>query len=162
MSEQGQEWFIAERARAMARMYLTRRADLAITEEGRAVGLEFLVFVTRNGGERSVRQFGVFLSGSKPPVTEERLNKELRPRLKSLQRVGPFPYPVCLFHFTTDDDQGYYTWLAEPVVAKEGPRLLMHAEAHCRKLDRVSLDEIVERVSSWYDAFFSKITVKCG
>jgi hypothetical protein len=108
MSDSEQEWFIAERARALAMVHLTRRDDLVVTQAGRDVGLEYVVYITRGDGERSLRQFGVFLRGTKSAVTEEHLNKVLRPAMQSFQRVGQFPYPVCLFHFTMDDDQGYY------------------------------------------------------
>ena len=95
-------------------------------------------------------------------VTEGHLDKVLRPAMQSFLRIGPFPYPVCLFHFTMDDDQGYYTWVAEPAVTDAGPRLLMHETPHCRKLDNVALDEIVARVDGWYDAFFGRIAVKAS
>jgi hypothetical protein len=164
MTKNDQEWFVAERTRALALRYLTRRDDLVVTEAGRGVGLEYVVYITR-GEEaqgRSVRQFGVFLRGTKNAVTEEHLDKVLRPTMQGFLRTGQFPYPVCLFYFTMDDDQGYFTWVAEPAVAEEGPRLLMHAEAHCRKLDRAALDEIVSRVDRWYDAFFASIAVKAS
>jgi hypothetical protein len=82
--------------------------------------------------------------------------------MQSLLRVGPFPYPVCLFYFTMDDDQGYYSWVAEPAVEAGQPRLLMHAAPHCRKLDAAALDDIVQKVDHWYDAFFSRIAVKAS
>src|SRR5438874_73864 len=149
MSASEQEWFVAERARALAMIHLTRRPDLVVTHGGRDVGLEYVVSITREGGEPSLRQFGVFLRGTRSAVTEDQLNKLLRPTLASLQRVGPFPYPVCLWHFTMDDDQGYQTWVAEPAVVDERPRLILHAAAHCRKLDRASLDELVAQVNRW-------------
>jgi hypothetical protein len=61
-----------------------------------------------------------------------------------------------------DDDQGHYTWVAEPAVTAEGPRLLMHEAAHCPKLDRAALDEIVDRVDRWYHAFFNQIAVQAS
>src|SRR5215471_16517833 len=147
MSESKQEWFVAERTRAFALMHLTRRDDLVVKETGGADGgLDYIVSITRKNGEKSLRQFGVVLRGTKNPTTEEQLNKTLRPTMQSLQRIGQFPYPVCLLHFTMDDDQGYYTWVAEPVVTKDGPRLIQHAQAHCRKLDREALDHIVASV----------------
>jgi hypothetical protein len=162
MSENKQEWFIAERTRALAMLHLTRRDDLEVTPAGQGVGLEYIVYITKGGKERSLRQFGVFLRGTKSPVTERHLDKLLRPTMQSFLGIGPFPYPVCLFHFTMEDDQGYFTWVAEPAVTEDGPRLLMHEEAHCRKLDRAALDEIVSRVDSWYDAFFGRIAVKAS
>src|SRR5262245_7562371 len=144
MSESTQEWFVAERSRALAMIHLTRRDDLVITRASQEVGLDYLVSIRKRPGERALRQFGVFLRGSKSATTEEQLDELLRPLMQSLLRAGEFPYPVCLFHFTMDDDQGYVTWVAEPTVNEAGPRLLLHAEPHCCKLDRQALDEIVE------------------
>jgi len=159
MSENNQKWFITERTRAFALVHLTRRKDLAITEEDRGVGLQFVAYITKADGERLLRQFGVFLRGALEPTTEQRLNKKLHSTMQSLAEIGQYPYPVCLFYFTMRDDQGYYAWVAEPAVEDDQPRLLVHSEAHCRKLDRQALDEIVAQVDRWDDAFFARIAV---
>ncbi len=150
MSEEKQEWFIAERAKTLARLHLSRRKDLLITQPGKDVGLEFIVYVSKEG-EPAIRQFGVFLRGTKSATTEAALDKLLRPTIQRLARIGPFPYPTCLLHFTMDDDQGYFTWVTEPEVTEDGPRLVMHEAPHVQKLDRAALDEIVDRVDRWYD-----------
>jgi hypothetical protein len=50
------------------------------------------------------------------------------------------------------DDQGYYTWLLEPVITDSGrPKLIGRAEPDCRKLDDEALDHIVATVDTWYD-----------
>ena len=141
---------------------LTRRDDLVVMHAGQGIGLEFIVYIAKGQEEQSIRQFGVFLRGTKSPVTVSHLDKVLRPTMQSFLRRGQFPYPVCLFDFTMDDDQGYYTWVAEPAVTSDGPRLLMHDAAHCRKLDKEALDDIVDRVDRWYDAFFNQIAVKAS
>ena len=160
MSEEKQKWFVAERARALAMIHLTRRDDLTVMKSD--LGLEFIVAVAKEGGGPSLRQFGVALRGTKSPATVARLDKVLRPAMQSFRGVGAFPYPVCLFHFTMDDDKGFYTWVAEPAVAGGEARLLMHQAAHCRTLDRAALDEIVGRVDRWYDAFFGRIAVEAS
>jgi hypothetical protein len=162
VSQEKQNWFVAERARALALVSLTRRSDLVVTKAGEGVGLEFLVYLNKEEGEASVRQFGIFLRGTKSPVTGSHAEKVLRPTMQSFLRLGPFPYPVCLFYFTMNDDQGYVTWVAEPAVVAGQPQLLMHDAAHSRKLDGAALDEIVEKVDRWYDAFFAQITVKAS
>jgi hypothetical protein len=162
VSEEKQEWFVAKRARALAMVHLTRRDDLAVANAPQGVGLQFLVSLGGDNREPSVRQFGVFLRGTKAVITEAQLDKLLRPAIQSFLRLGPFPYPVCLFHFTMDDDQGYYSWVAEPAVTDDGPRLLMHEAPHSRKLDAAALDEILEQVDRWYDAFFRRIAVKAS
>ncbi|HWG45085.1 MAG TPA: hypothetical protein VN688_20110 [Gemmataceae bacterium] len=160
MSENEQEWFIVERGRALARMHLTRRDDLIVTEAGKDVGLDYLVYITKADEKPSVRQFGLALRSTRNAVTEEKLSKVLRPTMQALLRVGDFPYPVCLFSFTMEDNQGYSTWIAEPVLTEDGkPRLRMHSAASCTKLDRAALDRIVNQVDAWYDAFFSSIVI---
>jgi hypothetical protein len=161
MSEQQQEWFIEERTRALAMIHLTRRDDL-FASAGRGGSLQLIVSIGKGKGEPSLRQFGVFLRGTKPATTEAELDRTLRPTFRELLRAGEYPYPACLFYFSMDDDQGYYAWVAEPAVAEAGPRLLMHDVPHCHKLDRAALDEIVAKVDAWYDAFFARIAVKAS
>ena len=159
MQEGTQEWFVAERARALAMVHLTRRDDLVVMNANHGIGLEFLVYINKEKREPSVRQFGVFLRGTKSPVTEAHLDRLLRPTMQSVLRNGEFPYPACLLYFSMDDDQGYYTWVAEPALTEHGLRLLMHEAPHSQKLDPTALDEIVEKVDDWYDAFCSQIAV---
>lgn len=153
--------FIAERSQALAKMYLTRRADLIITSAGPEAALDYLVFLAE-GDRQSLRQFGVSVRGSKPASNEEKVSTASTAALAALQGEGPFPYPVCLLHFTMDDDQGYWAWVAEPTIAEQEPRLVFHHEARYHKLDRASLDAVVDQVGHWYDAFFSRIAVKAS
>lgn len=160
MNENNKEWFVAERAQALAWMHLTQRDDLIITQTSKDVGLDYLVSLTKKNDKPSLRQFGVILQAARKPLTVEQLDKLLRPSMQSLQRVGEFPYPVCLLYFTMEDNRGYYTWVAEPVLTEESkPRLQRHAAASCKMLDRPALDHIVSQVNAWYDAFFSSIVV---
>jgi hypothetical protein len=47
--------------------------------------------------------------------------------------------------------------VAEPVVSPSGDfGIVPHDEASCRVLNTKAIDEIVEAVDHWYDAFFAK------
>jgi hypothetical protein len=74
-----------------------------------------------------------------------------------MRGLSEMPYPVCLFFFTMVDNQGLYTWYAEPIFKSGKPRLKYHEAAHCARLDNAALDKIVESVDRWYDAFYSMI-----
>ncbi len=74
-------------------------------------------------------------------------------------------FPVCLFYFTMEETQGWYTWVAEPVVTETGAtRLAHHEQASCELLDRAALDLIVEKVNRWYDAYLKSAAIasECG
>jgi hypothetical protein len=163
MAEKQEQWFISERSRWLALMHLSRRKDLGIKEvKDQGTGLTFMLSIPKANELPSVRQFGLVLSGTVEPVTEQQVNGLLQPTMTSFLSAGPFPYPVGLLHFTMQDDQGYFTWLAEPDVTDAGPRLLLHSEPHCRKFDRDLLDTIVRAVDQWYDLFFARIAVKAS
>jgi hypothetical protein len=151
-----QEYFVAERARITALVYLTRREDLIVTEEtaDRAVDL----WVTLNTeGKEGHRKFGVELKGAWAAVAPGRINKALQPSMQQMLRYKPFPFPVVLFFFTMEDNKGWYTWVAEPVVSSDGNfELVQHSVASCRPLDAEAIDEIVAAVDRWYDAFFAR------
>jgi hypothetical protein len=151
-----QQRFVAERVRALAVVYLTRRKDLIVTEETDDVGVD--LWVTLNLEEKvGHRKFGVELRGSWAAATADHLNKTLYPSMQGMLRYGHFPFPVVLFCFTMENNEGWYTWVAEPAVSPSGDfGIVPHDEASCRPLTTKAIDEIVEAVDRWYDAFFAK------
>jgi hypothetical protein len=157
MNREFLEWFVSERAKALAMVLLTRRDDLVVKETKEENGLDYTVYIT---GDNVVnRPFGVCMTATMAPVTLDEANKQLKPAMEKVRSIGPSHFPVCVFYFTVKDDQGYYAWAYEPVVTAGGePRLRENATAHCRKLSNESLEEIVTRVKTWYDSFYTTIT----
>ena len=150
--------FISERVRALAVVYLTRREDLIVTEETADVGVDLWVTLNLDDKEGH-RKFGVVLKGSQKAVTADHAETFLRPSMQRTLRSGPFPFPVVLFYFTMEDNQGWFTWAAEPVVTSRASfELVQHGEASCRPLNSEAIDEIVGAVDRWYDAFFAGAT----
>jgi hypothetical protein len=151
-----QKRFIAERVRALGVVYLTRRTDLTVIEEPADTGLDLLVTLNVEDKEGR-RQFGVELRGTWGAVTADHADEVLRPSLQSMLRYGPFAFPVVLFFFTMENNEGWYTWVVEPIVTSaDGFGLVHHGTAASRKLNTLALDDIVEAVDRWYDAFFAR------
>ncbi len=74
-----------------------------------------------------------------------------------MKRYGPFLFPVVLVFVTIKNNEGWHTWAAEPIVSSERDfELIQHGEASCRLLDSEAIDQIVEAVDRWYDAFLTK------
>jgi hypothetical protein len=151
--------FLAERTRALALVHLTRRDDLIVRGPDVDLGLDYLIHVV--GSKKGVpRRFGVVLRGAWPAASSESIGRRLRSTMQALLKRGPFSFPVCLFYFTMADNQGYYAWVAEPLVTGEGrPKLQSHGTATCDTLNRDALDTISDRVNAWYDAFFAELAV---
>ncbi len=153
-----QQRFIAERVRALAVVYLTRRDDLIISDETAEFGVD--LWVTLNPEDKhGHRKFGVKLRGIWSAVTSGRPDKNLQTTMQRMLRYGPFPFPVVIFFFTMENNEGWYTWAAEPVVSPGGNfEIVRHGEASCRPLNTEAIDEIVDAVDLWYDAFFAMAT----
>jgi hypothetical protein len=151
MSHKREEWYLEERPRALAIVLLTERDDLEITASGEQC-IRFLVKLDKTGS-RSPRQFGVALDARVKPTSPAGLKRLLSSRFRDQAEGRPYPFPVCLFYFTMQDNGAYYAWIAEPRVTEEGqPSLLARSEAGCSVLDRAALDRIVDSVERWYAA----------
>src|SRR5437870_5327547 len=115
--------FLRKRVQALAVMYLTRRKDLIVEEASADTGLDLIARFVPEGKE-GTRQFGVALRGVWSSGTQDQIGKLLGRSLREVQRSGPFAFPVSLFFFTMEGNQGWYAWVAEPVV--EAGRALLH------------------------------------
>lgn len=160
MTDDMKKQFLAERARALATVLLTRRADLMIVEAKPGSGLDLHVYIERE--DRPMRLLlGVLLRGNFASSTPDAANKALGPTLHDFRRLGKFTAPVCLFYFTMRDDRAFFSWLAEPVVTEEGsPKLLHRKTADCEELTDERLGQILDRVVAWYDALEAVLTAE--
>jgi hypothetical protein len=151
MTNEAREQLLAEQVRALAAIVLTRRGDLTIAETKRDTGLDFHVYIDRE--DKPMRLvFGVLLRGVVSAVAAEHANKVLEPTMGQFRGMRKFTYPVCLFFFSVRDEQGFFSWLAEPVVNGSAPKLVHHDKASCVPLTDELLDRVIEQIVAWYDA----------
>jgi hypothetical protein len=154
MTSETNERYISGQVRSRANVILTRRDDLLVVETREQTGLDLHVYVDRE--DKPMRLvFGVLLRGVPSPMTAEQANKVLVPTMGFFQGLRKFTYPVCLFFFTVREEQAFFSWLAEPVVNGDGPKLIHHTQANCVELTDAVLADVVDRVVAWYDAVAS-------
>ncbi len=145
------ERHIGGQVRTRANVILTRRDDLRVVDTKEQTGLDLHVHVERE--DKPMRLvFGVLLRGVPSAMTAEQADKALGPTMGFFQGLRKFTYPVCLFFFTVREEQAFFTWLAEPSVNGDGPKLVHHTRARCVELTDALLADVVERVVAWYDA----------
>ena len=156
MTSETNERYLGGQVRSRANVILTRRDDLRVVETKEQTGLDMHVYVDRE--DKPMRLvFGVLLRGAASPTTADQANKVLGPTMGFFQGLRKFTYPVCLFFFTVRDEQAFFSWLAEPVVNGDGPKLVHHTQANCVALTDAFLGEVVDRVVAWYDAVESML-----
>lgn len=153
--QKSEAWYLEERAEQLAIVYLSRRNDLAITRQrdGSDDGIDLLVSLLKTGTNTG-RVFGV-------EVKALRSNRQIHPASQreevriNLSKVGvprDIPFPLCLFVFIMETDEGYYRWVKKPVYGlSKKPQLLLNDENTFRKLSTEAVNEMVLDVQGWYD-----------
>jgi hypothetical protein len=60
-----------------------------------------------------------------------------------------------------ENDQGWFSWVAEPVVQADGSvHLHRYERAFCKAINQKVVDQIVEYLDRWPDAFFGNWITK--
>jgi Domain of unknown function (DUF4365) len=148
-------WYLEERAEQLAIVYLSRRNDVVITRQrdGSDDGIDLLVSLLKTGTSTG-RVFGI-------EVKALRSNRQIHPASQreevriNLSKVGvprDIPFPLCLFVFIMETDEGYYRWVKKPAYGlSKKPQLLLNEENTFRKLSTEAVNEIVLDVQGWYD-----------
>jgi hypothetical protein len=165
-----QPWYVAERAKSLAIVRLTTRIDLDVipVDSGgtELLGYDLLVKV-KGYNQAPDARFGVEVKGKR--TVPESIRPLVRLMYSPMQlRVGDLP--VCIFLFSAKSDEGFYRWLAEPVIESRIPRLHLNEEFAYQagflndskravainsvftKLTDDEIDAIVHRVVRWFEA----------
>jgi hypothetical protein len=146
-------WYIGQRAEALAIMYLTNRDDLIVSRQQEENGLDFLVTLLKDGNYTG-RLFGVQVKAtvSTPKLVQNDDIIEIKLDLQQLQSLAELPFPVCLFFFTLENDQGCCKWILEPVIEdQKNPKLCFNKSNNFKKLTDEEIDNLVSAVNNWYD-----------
>ncbi len=152
--------FIPERVESLAIMYLTRREDLSVRREVRSDGvMDLMVEIKDPGRPAGWKKFGVYLQGTKSPVTLAVADAKMKLCLRRFfADFGEPSIPFCLFYFTMEDNKGYFAWIAEPTIDGGHFRLKYHeSKADCVLLSDEVIDGAVDSVDRYYAAFYDTV-----
>lgn len=147
-------WYIGRRAESLAIVYLTRRDDLVISQPTPNQGLDFLITITKDGVYTG-RLFGIEVKATDSTSNLKKHNDILKldkSRFNRLEKFKDLPFPVCLFFFILENDQGYYKWILEPKIDGEKQvKLHFNEDDELKKLDDKEIANIISSINSWYD-----------
>lgn len=153
---EAEPWYLTERAKQLAIVYLSRREDLVIRQESAATdsGVDLLVSLTK-AGNYTGRVFGVQVKGlqSYKKIRRAPDSGNLVFDLKQWRFPLELPFPLCLFIFVMEDDTGYYTWL-KPPTSNFGKQtsLRFQTTKELKPLATKVIDQMVAEVAEWYES----------
>jgi len=151
-------WYIEERAEVLALVHLTRRDDLLATKQPHADSrINYIVEIIKE--KRPTRRiFGVRVKARISPASKNLVSNLKALKIEYEPWMEELPFPLCLFFFTMENDEGFYIWLLEPSITEDGkPKLRLNKTGEFRKLDREALDTIVSQVNQWYDTLLQAL-----
>ena len=162
-------WFIAERAEALAVVYLTRRHDVEVIPVSSAAshpGYDLLVQL-RQGDAATRPSFRIVVKGARSPRHSNRgTGPASFPIAYKAGELAPNTIPICLFVFTVDDELGYYRWLQQPRITKgqatlrnnlpptdqlfdQPDRIILNTAV--APLDNQAIQQLIAQVAQWYE-----------
>jgi hypothetical protein len=158
MNTTATEDYVAKRADLLATLVLTRQKDVQLLrfQAPTDTGVDLIVQLPSIGEskhEPPIRPFiGVEVMG-----TDEALETEVEATTYANRHREDRPAVICLgpivlFLFSVDGDRGYFGWIMEPQVTKEGPTLTRASSLNMTKITKSSTDVIFREVADWYKA----------
>lgn len=154
MASQNGTWYIEQRAKHLAVMYLTRRNDLIITNQEPDYGLDFLITICKDG-VKTGRIFGVQVKAAASMRRQRKNGVSIAMKFRDDNHsfYDDTPFPICLFFFTMEEDQAYYKWIKEPIFgAKTSGKLSRRESDALTKLTNEELNNIISKINYWYES----------
>ena len=150
-----QPWYIGLRSKALAIVSLTERDDLIVYRDTKDYDLDVLVSISKNGEDIN-RLFGVEIKAVKstPKIIQNDavFNIEGADVDVLQSRFKKCNFPICLFFFTLDNDNGYYKWISEPILDNENSnKLKFNRSPEFRELTKEAINDIVSLINQWYE-----------
>lgn len=139
---------LEQRALRLAIVHLSRRDDLILTPSHDEYGIDLLVTLTQNE-KISGRVFGVLVKASRFASAKavDAAQQQFRLQVNIPTIPEDLPFPLALFVFNMEDDEGYFRWLLAPTSAT---RLALNRESIFTKLSPVTIDQAIAQVNRWY------------
>lgn len=140
---------LEQRALRLAIVHLSRRDDLILTPSNDEYGIDLLVSLT-HGAKSSGRVFGVLVRASRflsaKPTSME--SQQFKLQVNTPLIPEDLPFPLALFVFNMEDDEGYFRWLLSPTSATG---LALNREPMFTKISPVTIDQAIAQIDRWYE-----------
>jgi hypothetical protein len=149
--------FVGQRAELLAQVVLTRRKDIHILALGEKadVGIDLIAHtMTPIPGLQANPYFGVEVKGTASRLEDKNAaNRMANQVVRNMTAKAFILAPIILMIFSMEGDRGYWGWVMEPFVdGVNSPALRRPARMQMTKISNETLDGLVSRVVSWFEA----------
>ncbi len=152
-----QSFMIEHRTQALTTVFLTGRNNVDVIPLRDLGGLSMICRILTHDEDMEM-VFGVIHGGTSEPLAGERAaEKLLNSRLRASKAARQYPFPVLVLLFSMQSDDGFFAWRMEPDVSQGVPILMLNERLTCEKATRTGLDDVVERIRSWYALYYDKL-----
>lgn len=144
---------LGQRAERLAIIHLSRRDDLNVTQSQDEYGIDLLVNLIK-AGKTTGRVFGVLVKATRslPIKGAGSEGEQIKLQISSSKIPEDLPFPLALFVFNMEDDQGYFRWLLSPVLTSANvSRLSVNHDSTFTRISTTTIDQIVAQVNQWYE-----------
>ena len=155
--------YVAKRAELLANLVLTRNKDVQLLrfQAPEDVGLDLFVQLPSDiltDGIPIQPCVGVKILGTDDSLeTEADATAFVDQHWNDRLMKGLFLVPLVLFLFSMEGDKGYFGWILEPKVTREGPTLTPVSSLTMTKITKTSTDVIFRAATAWFDAMHSVV-----
>lgn len=148
---------IEHRSEALATVFLTGRNNVdAIPFQD--LGNLSMICRILDGDNDAEMIFGVAFGGVAEPIPNERwAEKWLSSYFRGREKARKYPFPVLALLFSMESDEGVFSWRIEPELSEGEPLLILNKRFTCEKTTRAGLDSVLNRVRSWYAAYYDRM-----
>ncbi len=125
------------------------RTDLSVRSENKQDdGVDFVVALKEPDSTLTTKIFVVQVKG-----TLSSDQKDWTENVKQLYKKGKaLSLPVCVFVVNVRKNDAAYAWVAEPELKGGGVALNFFEHPEFHELNAEAVDQIIDRVRTWYDS----------
>jgi hypothetical protein len=158
MSEIETRDLIVRRTELLANVFLTRRLNIEVHAFGTNGENPDLICTIRPDPDEVLHgflPFGVFIMGTDKELANEQEATRFARSHHSKIKPETFVMPVIALLFSMKKDEGYFTWVVEPV--RDSIKLKYVTNPEFRNFDAKQLDKMISQIKKWYQRMQSTV-----
>jgi hypothetical protein len=158
--------YSAQRAETLAREFLTRSPEVELhTFDSRQI--DFILTLRPHPASKphGFMAFGAIVKGTERELVNEQvaaryLTTHISDQKNPKAAVPVYFLPMLGIVYSMKSNVGYYAWVSKPKIIAGKPMLLTDDVLDCQRINKDSLNEIIDEIRLWYDHLAASMIVE--